>query len=102
VYSSGLVDILSEETGRALAKLSQDNVEINRGLYRVALWAVSSITKTFATFFQYTSRLSQTQIQTWKEQGKESVRYLNHSLRNQSKWFDEDDDFKLLEDDSDH
>ena len=83
------MDILSEETGRALAKLSQDNAEINRGLYRVGIWAVSNITKAFAAFFQYTSRLSQTQIQNWKEQGKESIRYLNHSLRNQSKWFDE-------------
>lgn len=94
------MDILSEETGRALAKLSQDNVEINRGLYRVGIWVFSNITKAFATFFQYSSRLSQTQIQTWKEQGKESVRYLNHSLRNKIKWFD--DDFTLFEDESDH
>ena len=101
MYSSGLVDILSEETGRALAKLSQDNTEINRGLYRVGVWVVSNFTKAFATFFQFTSRLSQTQIQTWKEQGKESIRYLNHSLRNQGKWFEEHE-YDIFEDDSDH
>lgn len=61
---------------------------------------MSNITKAFAAFFQYSSRLSQTQIQTWKEQGKESVRYLNHSLRNQSTWFD--DDFAIFEDESNY
>lgn len=57
VYTAGLAQILSEELGRALLSLTQDEKERRRRLYQIGLWSIQSVTKQLMEVIEYTRTL---------------------------------------------
>ncbi|KAI8922890.1 mitochondrial distribution and morphology proteins-domain-containing protein [Entophlyctis helioformis] len=53
VFAAGLVDILSEETGRALTQLVQDERERNRRLRRIGIWSLQELGKSVVSLVEY-------------------------------------------------
>ncbi|KAI8799970.1 mitochondrial distribution and morphology proteins-domain-containing protein [Cladochytrium replicatum] len=53
VYAAGLVDVLSEESGRVIASLVQDEAERSRTLKRVGIWSIQSVTKQLLAIVDY-------------------------------------------------
>ncbi|KAI8811041.1 mitochondrial distribution and morphology proteins-domain-containing protein [Cladochytrium replicatum] len=53
VYAAGFVDVLSEESGRVIASLVQDEAERSRTLKRVGIWSIQSVTKQLLAIVDY-------------------------------------------------
>ncbi|KAJ8329885.1 hypothetical protein BDV3_004057 [Batrachochytrium dendrobatidis] len=53
IFSAGLVDVLSEETGRALSNLVQDERERTRRLRRIGIWSLQQCGKAILSLSEY-------------------------------------------------
>jgi distribution and morphology protein 31 len=51
-YTAGLVDVLSEEVGRALIALLNDEHERNKRIKEIGLWSVSEISKSIISLVE--------------------------------------------------
>ncbi|KAL2914308.1 Mitochondrial distribution and morphology protein 31, mitochondrial precursor [Polyrhizophydium stewartii] len=53
IYAAGLVDVLSEETGRALVRVVTDERERARQLKRIGLWSVQAMSRSLVALSEY-------------------------------------------------
>ncbi|KAJ3283391.1 Mitochondrial distribution and morphology protein 31, mitochondrial precursor [Borealophlyctis nickersoniae] len=53
VYSAGLVDVLGEEVGRAVANMVQNDRERARHLKRIGIWSLQSVTRNIMSLVDY-------------------------------------------------
>ena len=87
-YASGLIDVLSEELGRALTHLTQDHRERHRRFLQISLWSIQSVTRQLMDLIEYTTRIGNHQFKEWAERGQDQVNYLRRSLGEGAAWFD--------------
>ncbi|KAJ1341612.1 hypothetical protein BSLG_003801 [Batrachochytrium salamandrivorans] len=53
IYAAGLVDVLSEETGRALSRLVQDERERTRRLRHIGIWSLQECSRAIISLLEY-------------------------------------------------
>ena len=65
IYAAGLVNLLSEEIGRAFLTLVQDERERNKRLRQVGLWSLQSVSKNLTDWIEYARNLGTTHPFHW-------------------------------------
>jgi hypothetical protein len=52
IYTSGLINILAEEMGRAITKLVNDESEKTKRLRQIGMWSVAEISQRLLKFLE--------------------------------------------------